>query len=185
MTPKRIINKKALIIIAFVLVVASLTVAITIAYNMSRSGVLNNQFTYATVSCEVTQIQSAQTAEHIKVVNTSDTEVYVRAFFVINYVSLEDPNRVFGTMPVEGDDYMIVYGTGWKQGSDGFFYYTQMLEEGASTDDLIKTLVPILSAPEGYRLNVTAVASAIQAEPYKAVEEAWGVTNNNGIITPR
>ena len=179
-------NKRALIIIASLIALILVGTIVTIAYNISKSGTVDNEFTYATVSCEVKQVQSAQTAEHIRVVNTSDTAVYIRAFFVVNYVSLEDPNRVFGIVPVEGNDYVLTLGSSWIKGSDGFYYYTSAVEKGGTTDDLVESVIPILSAPDGYRITVTTVASAIQALPYSAAEEAWGVTiNDSGVITGR
>ena len=185
--PKRsIINKKTLILLASLLALVSAIVAITVAYFTSRTEPINNDFTYATVSCEVVQDQSALHAEHIAVKNTSDTKVYVRAFVTVNYVSLSDPSAVYGTAPVLGDDYMITLGaTDWVKGSDGFYYYTKPLEEGAVTTYLIESLTPILAAPDGYKIAVQTVAMAIQAEPDEAVKEAWGATVSGGVLTPR
>ena len=96
-----------------------------------------------------------------------------------------------GSMPVfvrarafSGDAYTLTYsGEGWTPGSDGYYYYTPMLEGGAVTTEL---LVNISGVPEdvqsGDNFNVIVVYETTPVlyneagEPYAD----WSVTLDRG-----
>ena len=72
---------------------------------------------------------------------------------------------------------------GWQRGADGYWYHTASVAPGKSTSPLIEKAMAV-SAPDGYHLNVQIFATAFQALPAKAVEEAWNVTVENGNLMP-
>ena len=82
--------------------------------------------------------------------------------------------------PVEDVDYTIVFAedTGWLKGSDGYWYYSIPVSADDNTGILITQcqMKEGVSAPEGYRLSVEIIASAIQASPNAVVTAQWGVT---------
>ena len=113
---------------------------------------------------------------NISVKNTGDIEAYVRAFFLVTWVSDLDGSTYAG-MPQENVDYSLTIGSvKWTLGSDGFYYYSNFVYEHGITEALIGELAALSQAPDGYSLNVQVFASAIQANPSRAVEETWGVT---------
>ena len=72
----------------------------------------------------------------------------------------------------------------WARGSDGFYYYSDPVAPGDVTELLIKSIYPIVEAPEGYSLKVHIAATAIQSEPEEAVEGAWGaIIRDDGTMT--
>ncbi len=114
--------------------------------------------------------------------------VYVRAQYLIYWEDAD--GNVLPEVPVgtgDAPDYTLVLGTStkWKQGADGFFYYTEKLEEGGKTDNLIDSCKQNISY-EDRILVVDIIAQSIQAEPVTAAEEAWGVViaSDTGILAP-
>lgn len=88
------------------------------------------------------------------------------------------------TAPVEGVDYTVDWSdSSWIKGTDGYWYYAQAVAPDALTAVLTDTATAV-SAPDGYRLHLQILATAIQAQPANAVQEAWGVTLSNGTLTP-
>ena len=74
--------------------------------------------------------------------------------------------------------------TGWVTGSDGYYYYTSPVAADDTTGVLIKSCTEITGkAPVGCNLSVEIMAEAIQSVPEEAVEDAWGVTVNNGTLS--
>ncbi|MBQ7879742.1 MAG: hypothetical protein IJ317_03735, partial [Clostridia bacterium] len=90
-------------------------------------------------------------------------------------------------LPQENVDYTLTVGsTEWSLGTDGFYYYRKAVAASSSTETLIGALAQVSEAPSGYKLTVQVFASAIQAEPSRAVEETWGVTvsTDGSLIAP-
>lgn len=181
-------SKKLVIgVIAIVSIVAALLAGgATIAFLTTETPAIDNSFTPVFVSCEVEESFTGATKSDVRVKNTSDIEAYVRATFVIMWIG--EDGSVFSEAPVSGIDYSIELGSpSWNLGSDGFYYYAPKLQPGDSSEILIENLSILKEPPEeGYKLSVHVAATAIQAEPAAAVEEAWGATvhTNGSIFAP-
>ena len=81
-------------------------------------------------------------------------------------------------------EYTVLWGDeGWKRGTDGYWYHQKPVSPDDVTDTLIRAAYKE-TVPAGYRLHLQILASAIQAAPDAAVEEAWGVSVVNGEIIP-
>ena len=201
---KRYINKKS-IIIASVMLLLLATVGTTLAYIFTETKPVENTFNPSKVSCAVVEnngtpvtgsvTNTGNIKENVQIKNTGDTDAYIRVAVVVNWMD-EAGTKVWATKPVEGadGDYTITYnlGNGWVKGSDGYWYYTKSVpptEGNNLTDILIEKATQNKEGPKGtdgtqYYLSIEIVASAIQSTPETVVEEQWGVTVENGVITP-
>ena len=172
------ISKKQLIIIICVAITICATVSGTIAYLFAKTNEITNSFTPVFVSCEVQEHFDGVTKTNVRIKNTSDIKAYIRATFVVMWLSEE--GNVYSSAPVEGQDYAITLGSSkWIKGSDGFYYYNSAVHAGESTDIMINSVSPISDGPEGYSLSVHIAATAIQSEPTAAIEQAWRVSINS------
>lgn len=202
---KKYINKK-LIIIASVMLLLLATVGTTLAYIFTETKPVENTFNPSKVSCAVVEkgyepvsgeIQNiSDIKSNVQIKNTGDTDAYIRVAVVVNWMD-EAGTKVWATKPVEGadGDYTITYnlGNGWVKGSDDYWYYTKSVPPTVGsnlTDILIKNATQNKEGPKGtdgtqYYLSIEIVASAIQSTPETVVAEQWGVTVNDGVITPK
>lgn len=196
---KKYINKKS-IIIASVMLLLLATVGTTLAYIFTETKPVENTFNPSKVSCAVVEnngtpvtgsvTDTGNVKENVQIKNTGDTDAYIRVAVVVNWASA-DGSCVWAQKPAD-DDYTITYNlsNGWFNGGDGFYYYSKAVSPGESTSVLIDEAKQLLAAPKGtdgtqYYLSIEIVASAIQSTPETVVENHWGVTVENGVITPR
>jgi hypothetical protein len=67
--------------------------------------------------------------------------------------------------------------------TDGFYYYTEVVNPGERTSDLLESTIIGATKADGSYLVVTVVHQSIQAEGtangQKAVVDAWGVDPSN------
>ena len=181
-------KKSASLVIALLLVLFVGT-GTTLAYIIDVSTPLSNLFFPGEVACAVVA-NGDDGITDICVQNTGDTDVYVRATVVVTWKNAT--GIVMGKVPVLGTEYNISMqnkaqqANAWvKSPADGFYYWTSVVPAGSSTTPLIGSYSIISGkAPTGHTLSVEVIAEAIQAEPERAVEEAWGVTvADNGTIS--
>lgn len=196
---KKYINKKS-IIITSVMLLLLVTVGTTLAYIFTETTPVENTFKPSKVSCAVVEnggtpvtgsvTDTGNVKENVQIKNTGDTDAYIRVAVVVNWASA-DGSCVWAQKPAD-DDYTITYNlsNGWFNGGDGFYYYSKAVSPGESTSVLIDEAKQLLAAPKGtdgtqYYLSIEIVASAIQSTPETVVENHWGVTVENGVITQR
>lgn len=194
---KKYINKKS-IIIASVMLLLLVAVGTTLAYIFTETNPVENTFEPSKVSCAVVEnggtpvtgsvTDTGNVKENVQIKNTGDTDAYIRVAVVVNWASA-DGSCVWAQKPAD-DDYTITYNlsNGWFNGGDGFYYYSKAVSPGESTSVLIDEAKQLLAAPKGtdgtqYYLSIEIVASAIQSTPETVVENHWGVTVENGVIT--
>ena len=203
---KKYINKKTVLItsVALLLLVA---VGTTLAYVFTKTDPVENRFDPSKVSCAVVEVvekgdssentanvvQTGKSKTNVQIKNTGDTDAYIRAAVVVNWMS-EDGTKVWATKPVAGEDkdYTISYNlsNGWIDGGDGYYYYTQPVDPGDMTNILITSATQNATGPKGtdgtqYYLSIEIVASAIQADGMGAAsaQDAWAkakTTTNAG-----
>lgn len=196
---KKYINKKS-IIIASVMLLLLVAVGTTLAYIFTETNPVENTFEPSKVSCAVVEnggtpvtgsvTDTGNVKENVQIKNTGDTDAYIRVAVVVNWASA-DGSCVWAQKPAD-DDYTITYNlsNGWFNGGDGFYYYSKAVSPGESTSVLIDEAKQLLAAPKGtdgtqYYLSIEIVASAIQSTPETVVENHWGVTVENGVITQK
>lgn len=129
--------------------------------------------------------------KNVTVTNNGNVPVYVRARVDIYW---EDANgNQLWDAPDSDDDYTIewgavingstVAGSSWFE-ADGFYYWNSQVQPGASTGNLIDLFAPKVGETSADKKLVCDIAiQSIQADPSRAVKEAWGVTVTDGILT--
>jgi hypothetical protein len=177
------ISKRLLIILICSAVTICVATGSTLAYIFAKTDNRENRFEPVFVSCDVEEKFDGNTKSNVIIRNTGDIEAYIRATFVVTWVS--DSGAVHSSLPVEGQDYSLVLGSSkWLKGTDGFYYYTMPVHPGEATDVLISSIAPLVEGPDGYSLSVHIASTAIQSKPISAVNEAWGASvNENNILT--
>jgi hypothetical protein len=145
---------------------------------------VENEFTPAVVSCEVSENFDGNIKRDVSIKNTGNTDAFIRAYVVANYIT--EDGKVLGTVPLEGSDFKLTHTSGrWIRGSDGFWYYNEKIAPEKSTENLIDSAEQLKDAPDGCYLSLQVLATAIQAEPEKTVKESWNVNILNGILSPK
>lgn len=166
-------NKLAILFIAVVMLIGAV-VGSTVAFLVTKTAPVENKFTYASVSCTVSESFNGTTKEKVQIQNTGTTDAYIRATYVVTWRDMS--GNVVPSVP-DGYSYTLTENPDgkWKQIGD-YFYYPTPVESGSSTlESLLNCTVTHPDNPE-YVLNVEILASAIQSTPANAVTEAWGVT---------
>ena len=170
-------NKAAVLLLSMILLIG-IAVGTTVAFLVARTEPMKSTFEYAKVSCEVTGSK-----ENVQIKNTGNTAAYIRATYVVTW---RDGNRNV-VVSVPGGSYTLTENldNNWKQGTDGYFYYTSPVAPGNSTLDSPLTCSNVTYPDNGeYTLSVEILAEAIQSEPAEAVQQAWGATIVDGKLTP-
>ena len=173
-------GKRRMAVLAIsLLLMVTIAITGTLAYLSTKTAPARNQFNPSHVTCEVEETFDENVKSNVSVKNTGDTDAYIRAAIVVNWQNAA--GEIYGASPVEGTDYTITFGPDWTKGNDGFYYYNASVAPKENTGNLIESCSPLGKAPEGYGLNVTILASAIQSKGVKsddttAVQDAWGVT---------
>lgn len=194
MNPNKSVNRKthlrwnrSFVLVVSVLVLLLGIVGASLAYLTMKTEPVKNEFAYGKVSCEVLEDFKGAVKSNVRIKNTGNIPAYIRARVVVTWKN--ENGDIYGTKPVLGEDYLFEYlldpimietdSGGW------YFYFREPVEPGKETRWMINDCKKTETAnvPEGYDLSVEILADAIQSEPAKAVEEAWGVTVQNGVIT--
>ena len=177
-------GKRLLTLSVSFLLASCLCIVGVFAYIFTRTDEKKNTFIPGYVACEVTETFEENVKRNVAVKNTGNTESYIRAFVNVTWVKTDDTAEktsyaVNAVLPVPERDYKIIFSgnTGWLKGSDGYWYYAIPVSPGDSTESLIDKCVQTESAevPEGYRLSVEIVSSAIQSSPKNVVCNMWNV----------
>lgn len=153
----------------------------TIAYLVDHDEPVINSFQPEKVSCEVTEQFEDNVKTDVAIKNTGTTDAFIRAKVVATW---QDQDGNISAQPVKETDYIIEYNNnGWFQ-KDGYWYCKTKIAFDTPTPILIeKCTVDSTKAPDSCHLVVEILADAIQANPDKAVNKAWGVTASNGTLT--
>lgn len=182
--PRIRMNKLAILFIAVVMLIGAV-VGSTVAFLVTETAPVENKFTYASVSCAVSETFNGTTKENVQIKNTGTTDAYIRATYVVSWLNKDGSIAPVpqGTIP---NGYTLSISENpdkaWTKGTDGYFYYlTPVASEGLTDGSLVNCTV---TYPQGvepeYILSVEILATAVQSTPAKAVQEAWGVTPVSG-----
>lgn len=182
--PRIRMNKLAILFIAVVMLIGAV-VGSTVAFLVTQTDPVENKFTYASVSCAVSESFNGTTKEKVQIQNTGTTDAYIRATYVVNWLNKDGSIAPVpqGTIP---NGYTLSISenpdNAWTKGTDGYFYYLTPVAPGGLTDGSLVNCT--VTYPQGvepeYILSVEILATAVQSTPAKAVREAWGVTPVSG-----
>ena len=166
-------NKKYLNILLIILFILCLSTGVY-AYMFKQTPTLENDFTPASVSCEVDEFTSSS----IVIENTGNIDAYIRVKLLSYWVDEEDKIVAKeSVMPVI--DYDAIK---WIKGKDDTYYYTTPLQKGSRTTNLINTPIT-LSTGGDYKQVIEVFAEAIQSTPTDAVTFSWKVELSGSTIT--
>ncbi len=171
--PRIRMNKLAILFIAVVMLIGAV-VGSTVAFLVTQTEPVENKFSYAKLSTEITEVFTGDTKSNVQIKNTGDTAAYVRATYVVTWRDMS--GNVVPSVP-EGYSYTLTENPGgkWKKIGDYFYYPTPVESKNSTLGSLLTCTVTHPDNPE-YVLNVEILASTIQSTPANAVTEAWGVT---------
>lgn len=198
MNPNKSVNRKthlrwnrSFVLVVSVLVLLLGIVGASLAYLTMKTPAVKNEFTYGKVSCEVLEDFDGTVKSNVRIKNTGNIPAYIRARVVVTWKN--ENGEIYGTKPVLNEDYSLAINSNdnskWfnmTTDSGGlYFYFPDPVDLDKETDKMLYNFKKGENAnvPEGYDLSVEILADAIQSQPAKAVEEAWGVTVRNGSIT--
>lgn len=133
-----------------------------------------NTFSPAQMEIQVKEEFDGETKEHVKVVNNSETAVYIRVALVPTWVDETTREPVAKSASLDDLTFTNLPASGWvKHGND--YYYTLPVPAGSETPVLFTSaVVKAGAAPAGCTMELRVLAQAIQATPKDAVKAAWG-----------
>ena len=176
---KRVHPKYFTILLVFLLMS---TISGTTAFLTSK-GSIKNEFVLGEVQTQIMETFNAKNKvkEDVKIKNSGNVPIFVRTAIVINWK--DSDGKILNTAPEKDVDYTISFSTSqnWVKSSDGYYYYKNTLDVNQNTDILIEECTQIKEY-EDRTLEVSIVTQGIQAEPEKAVKEAWDVDVINNCI---
>lgn len=167
--------KRSGILLAAVIVLLAGAVGGTWAFLVAQSEPVQNNFTYAHVSCTIKEKFDGTTKSDVQIQNTGDISAYIRARIVVTWK--DTSGNVSAAVPVKDTDYTITFNTtDWTQQEGDYWYCNTAVDATKFTPVLITECKKTGTAPKDYDLSVEILADAIQSEPASAVTEAWGYT---------
>ena len=175
--------KRSLVLVVSLLALLLVVAGGTLAWLTAQDSV-SNTFTPAHVTCAVDETFDGTTKSNVSIKNTSDIPVYIRASIIVTWK--DSSGNVYGQLPVAGTDYTMTMANDSKWVPiGGYYYYPSPVAVGDTTGTLINKCVVSATAkkPNGYDLSVEIIAEAIQSQPDRAVQQAWGVTISGGSVT--
>ena len=182
---------KGILILCAALVLLT-AAGITTAY-LFRKAEADNPLTGAVVSCQVQEVldktlytgggQHIGTEKsEIRIQNTGNTEAYLRIRLVSYWVNAQgEPIGMASRLPAVSPS-----AEQWAAGSDGCtYYYRTPVAPGDLTeilcDPITLAAVTLEDGTVGYQV-LELLTEAIQADPSRAVTEAWGVKLEQSVI---
>jgi hypothetical protein len=132
----------------------------TLAYLATQTGQVQNTFEPAYVTSEVQETFANNVKSNVTIKNTGNVSAYIRAAIVVTW-----KDAAGNTMPQAPGtgDYTLTIGSDWTE-VGGYYYYNKSVAANASTTDLIVRCEPIKPYPDGRKLCVEVIGSAIQSE---------------------
>lgn len=164
-------NMKMKLILLLALVVAVLmgTVGGTVAYLVTSTDPVENTFTPAEVTTEIDEEFDGKVKSNVKITNTGDIPVYVRAKVVGNWCDAQD------NIVAPWTDNISYNETNWKKVGE-YWYHKGAVAPNASTANLFGSYsYKSAEIPDGAdHLVLDVLHQSIQAEPDDAVKSVWG-----------
>lgn len=169
---RRLRWSKQFTVLACIAVLLTGLVGSSLAWLMADTGPVINVFEPGEVPPTIHEKMNGNIKSNISIENTGNVPAYIRAKLVFTWQN--KAGEVLGVAPTFGDYTITWEKKGWEEGSGGYYYYTSKVGSGESTGVLATGIKQITPNPaDGYTLHVEVLSESIQAEPVKAVQEAW------------
>lgn len=154
------------------LVIALFAVGATVAY-LSKQAEVVNTFVPGKVTCVVTEDFDGSIKKNVNVINTGNTDAYLRVKLVTYRVNA-DGEKIGGTAEIPA----FTPNSGWFE-QDGFYYYESPVAPSKQPIENLVDEIKLMSLykdPDGGRQVIEVMAEAIQSTPPEAVASSWKVT---------
>lgn len=165
-----------MVVMALVAALALVGVGGVLAWLVSTDS-LTNTFGVGEIKTQVTETFDGITKSNVAVKNEGNVDAWIRAQINIYWVDA-DGNQMWDEPQLEKDYSLNMVASSqdssWLSGDDGYWYYSIPVGPNESTENLITELKDLGQYADGRKLVCDIAAQAIQADPYSAVEEAWG-----------
>ena len=142
----------------------------TLAFLISRSEI-NNDFVIGSVK---TEIVNEDSKKNISVKNIGNVPIYIRVY--LNIEKRSEGVTIYSSLLNNEYNLVLSNSSNWIKIGD-YYYYKLMVKPNDVTDVLINIFS---KNSEDIYLDITS--QAIQANPSRAVIDAWGISVSNGEI---
>lgn len=163
---KRMNKTKTILVLAAIVLVLTCTVSGTVAFLVTKTDPVENQFTPAKVTCAVSESFNGSTKSDVKIQNTGNTDAWIRATVVANWVK-------DGKIVAPWTDNIVYKNDGWTKGSDGYYYYNSTVPSMGYTTNLFDSYTPVEPPVDGAHLEMTIVCQAVQANLGNSAQNAF------------
>lgn len=177
--------KRSLVLVVSLLALLLVVAGGTLAWLTAQDSV-SNTFTPAHVSCVVDEKFDGETKSNVNVTNTSDIDAFIRVKLVTYRVN-DAGQRIGGTATIPP----FTPGTGWVKYGD-FYYYTKPVAPNATPETALIdqiTLTRSYDDADGGKQVIEVMAEAIQSQPDRAVQQAWGagftIGTDGSLVVPK
>lgn len=182
---KKVIRwNRSFVVLTALLVLVLGIVGTTLAWLTDKTTNLTNTFEYAKVSCQVWETfnDTHTTKNEVRIQNTGNTDAYIRVTYVVT-IRDDNGNILYDAYETETfQEYMtrlesrINDDGSWQKGKDGYWYYRLPVAPNEKTEKLFGTQISSLYIEingKKAETHIEILASAVQAMPTNAVEDAW------------
>ena len=182
---KKVIRwNRSFVVLAALLVLVLGIVGTTLAWLTDKTTNLTNTFEYAKVSCQVWETfnDTHTTKNEVRIQNTGNTDAYIRVTYVVT-IRDDNGNILYDAYETETfQEYMtrlesrINDDGSWQKGKDGYWYYRLPVAPNEKNEKLFGTQISSLYIEingKKAETHIEILASAVQAMPTNAVEDAW------------
>ena len=156
--------KKASALTIAIILILVMAIGGTVAFLVTHTDRIVNTFQPTDVTCEIQERfnddNTVKTSAVVK--NTGKIPAYIRVAVVANTVDAK------GNITGKADVRDKLESSGWTNVGD-YYYYNSVVQPNETTGNLLAKDIDLNG------IQVTILASAIQAEPTNAVAEAWDV----------
>ena len=91
---KKTARRKIMIMLVSAITAVLITAGITAAYIFTKTESVENVFTPADVSCEVTEVFEDNVKTDVSIKNTGKADAFIRAAIVVNWVKTDENGKV-------------------------------------------------------------------------------------------
>lgn len=183
-------KKKLLAAIVSTALLCGVGVGGTVAW-LHDSAQVTNKFDLASLTGEISE-DPPDDVDNVKrdvyFTNTGEVDAYIRVAVSASWTLDENGTQLANVSAENTYTTVVPNPTKWVKYGD-YWYYTEPVAPKGRTEDLFTSVEPLSvdvigEEYKGLHFRFDVSAQLIQAEPSDAVEEAWGVTIENGTVTP-
>lgn len=157
----------------------------SLAYLFMGTDAVTNTFTAPDIGVTIPEdFKNGDTEKKdVKVTNSCDFEVYVRASYVAYFVAVDDDGNIIkdanGNTIVHPSTPSLninINTNDWvpSGNNDGYYVYKTTVAAGATTNNFINSASLAGTAPDGYTLVIDVIGEVVQANPAEAKTQVWG-----------